>query len=200
MQARGGLALALVALAARVASGFSLASTAFPEGGTIPVEYTCDGADRSPPLAWTDPPEGTRSFALVCEDPDAPAGTWVHWVLFDLGAEGRQLPPGVPATATLAAGGRQGRNDFQRLGWGGPCPPRGAPHRYVFRLHALDTTLGAGVTTRDDLARAMAGHVRGTAELLGRYQRSETSTRIGPDAPPHRAACSVSGPARDGTP
>ena len=155
-----------------VAHAFELESGAFGPGGSIPQLHTCDGADLSPPLAWSAPPAGTQSFALVCDDPDAPAGTWVHWVLYDLPAAARQLPRGVAATAILGDGSRQGANDFKRSGWRGPCPPRGAPHRYVFHLYALDQLLRLDPgATRAALANAMAGHVLGQAELIGRYGR-----------------------------
>lgn len=162
----------VVVLLATAARGFELTSPAFETGGTIPVRHTCDGPDRSPPLAWRDTPAGTRRLALTCEDPDAPAGTWTHWVLYDLPVGTAALPEGVPPEATLPSGARQGRNDFGRTGWGGPCPPRGTPHRYVFRLYALDaaTALPPGATT-GALAKAMEGHVLGRAALTGRYAR-----------------------------
>jgi hypothetical protein len=162
----------MLALATSRAAAFDLRSDAFGSGGTIPVEHTCDGADRSPPLAWRDPPANTASFALVCEDPDAPAGTWVHWVAYELPATARALPAGVPPTPTISGGGRQGVNDFRRPGWGGPCPPRGPAHRYVFTLYALDTVLGLEPgATRAALGKAIAGHVLGKAELTGQYAR-----------------------------
>jgi Raf kinase inhibitor-like YbhB/YbcL family protein len=151
---------------------FELTSGAFKQGQAIPKLYTCDGADLSPPLAWTAPPAGTKSFALVCDDPDAPVGTWVHWVLYDVPATARQLPQGMAATPILGDGSRQGVNDFKRSGYGGPCPPRGAPHRYFFRLHALDAVLGLDPgATKAKLVQAMEGHVLGRAELMGRYGR-----------------------------
>jgi hypothetical protein len=165
------LIVPLVLLAARAAA-FELESAAFRGGETIPVAYTCDGADRSPPLAWHDPPPAAKGFALVCEDPDAPAGLWTHWVLFDLPAGVRELAAGLPAAESLPGGGRQGVNDFRRTGYGGPCPPHGAPHRYVFRLYALDGRLDlAPGATRAALLQAMEGHVVGQAELTGRYAR-----------------------------
>jgi Raf kinase inhibitor-like YbhB/YbcL family protein len=150
---------------------FTLTSSAFDEGGAIPKKYTCDGADVSPPLSWAAPPGGTQSFALVSDDPDAPVGTWVHWVIFNLPAGLDGLPEGVPADAEPSLGGRQGKNDFGRLGYGGPCPPRGT-HRYYFKLYALDATLGlpAGAT-KAGLLEAMAGHVLAEAQLMGRYSR-----------------------------
>jgi len=154
-------------------STFHLSSDAFLSGDMIPIRHTCEGRDLSPPLTWGDPPEGTRSFALVCEDPDAPRGIWVHWVLFNLPAQVRGLPQGVEPDPELADGSRQGRNDFGRLGYGGPCPPPGrGPHRYYFRLYALDTLLALPPgATRADLLAAMDGHVLASAELMGRFER-----------------------------
>lgn len=152
--------------------GFRLTSTAFSEEGEIPRDYTCDGADRSPPLAWSDPPAGTRAFALVCDDPDAPAGTWAHWVLYDLAGEARSLAAGVPPERKLASGAKQGQNDFGRTGYGGPCPPRGPAHRYFFRIYALDslTPLGPGAL-KSQLLAAVQGHILGETHLMGRYRR-----------------------------
>ena len=120
---------------------FELTSEAFTEGGDIPQKYTCDGEDLSPPLAWGDPPGGTVSLALICDDPDAPVGTWTHWVLWGLGPDARTLPEGMSTDAQLEGGVRQGTTDFRRTGYGGPCPPKGKPHRYFFRLFALDTEI-----------------------------------------------------------
>jgi Raf kinase inhibitor-like YbhB/YbcL family protein len=148
-----------------------LKSLAFSNGGTIPSKFTCDGPDLSPALSWTDPPTGTRAFALIMDDPDAPTGTWVHWVLYDLPASLRELPEGVPKAKDLESGARQGLNDFRRIGYGGPCPPRGAAHGYSFRLYALDrpTQLPAGAT-KFNLERAMKGHILAQSELIGRFQ------------------------------
>jgi len=150
---------------------FELASSAFAAGESIPRKYTCDGEDISPPLEWKDPPEGTQSFALLADDPDAPIGTWVHWVLYNLPAEARGLPEALPADAELPDGSRHGKNGWRRLGYGGPCPPRG-PHRYFFRLYTLDTVLEltAGVGKKR-LLRALEGHVLAHAELMGVYAR-----------------------------
>lgn len=151
---------------------FELRSPAFPPGGEIPVKYTCDGPDLSPPLRWTDPPAGTKSFALVVDDPDAPAGTWVHWVLYGLPASLRELPEGVPARETVTGIGTQGVNDFRKVGYGGPCPPRGPAHRYVFRLYALNVEPALPARrTKADLLKAIDGHVLAQAELTGRYRR-----------------------------
>jgi Raf kinase inhibitor-like YbhB/YbcL family protein len=149
-----------------------LSSTAFPQGATIPKQYTGDGADQSPPLAWTDPPAGSQCLALICDDPDAPRGTWVHWVLFNLPARTPGLEEAVPTTATLADGAKQGKNDFGNLGYGGPAPPKGKPHRYFFKLYALDAAvdLPSGAT-KAQLVDAMKGHILAQAELMGIYGR-----------------------------
>jgi Raf kinase inhibitor-like YbhB/YbcL family protein len=150
-----------------------LTSTAFQEGEAIPKPHTGDGKDTSPPLRWTDPPAGTKSFALICDDPDAPRGTWVHWVLYNLPANTRELPEAVRARETLEAGARQGRNDFSKIGYGGPAPPRGKPHRYFFKLYALDTilSLAPAGATKDQLLAAMKDHVIAEGQLMGRYSR-----------------------------
>ncbi len=152
---------------------FALTSTAFTDGTAIPAKYTCDEADVSPPLAWSGAPAGTVSFALIVDDPDAPAGTWVHWVLYNLPATTAELPENVAKVETLDLGGaRQGRNDFQRPGYGGPCPPPGPAHRYFFKLYALDAPLRlkAGAT-KQDVEAAMKGHILATAQLVGTYAR-----------------------------
>lgn len=152
---------------------FELHSTSFRAGENVPVEHTCDGDDRSPPLGWTGTPKGTLSLALIVHDPDAPRGDWVHWVLFDLPATTTELGEGQPAARTLPSGGHQGRNDFGRIGYGGPCPPPGPAHRYVFELYALDAPLDLEPgCTRDDVETAMRGHMLGRAELMGRYARA----------------------------
>ena len=148
-----------------------ITSTAFEEGDLIPRQYTCDGEDISPPLEWADLPEGTQSLALICDDPDAPSGTWVHWVVFNIPAPTSELPEGFPGEEELPDGTRQGRNDFRRIGYGGPCPP-GGTHRYFFKLYALDTFLDeAPGITRDELLEAMEGHILVKSELMGRYRR-----------------------------
>ena len=149
-----------------------LSSTAFEDGQPIPRKHTCDGADVSPPLAWTQAPAGTRSFALICDDPDAPVGTWVHWVIYALPAAATDLPEMVLAADTLPGGGRQGLNDFRRVGYGGPCPPPGPAHRYIFKLYALDAELPlAPRASKGSLLQAMAGHILAETELMGTYQR-----------------------------
>jgi len=150
-----------------------LTTPAFTPGGDIPAQYTCDGSDKSPALSWNSPPEGTHSFALIVEDPDAPGGTWVHWVVYDLPPTDRELPAGVPREDKLPAGARQGRNDFGRMGYGGPCPPPGPAHRYYFKLYALDTKLELrSGSTRTQVDRSMRGHILAHADLMGRYHRT----------------------------
>jgi hypothetical protein len=151
---------------------FALTTTAFSFGGEIPKKYSCDGADLSPALAWNGIPAGTQTFALIADDPDAPAGTWTHWVIWDIPAKLKGLAENVLKTEALADGTRQGRNDFRRIGYGGPCPPAGKPHRYFFRLYALDSKLDlrAGAS-RAELERAMKGHVLAQAEVMGKYGR-----------------------------
>lgn len=149
-----------------------LTSCAFRDGEKIPVKYTADGADVSPPLAWTDPPDKTATFALICDDPDAPRGTWVHWVLFNLPGATRNLNEHAPPTGSLPNHALHGKNDFGKLGYGGPAPPRGKPHRYFFKLYALDTALPLPVgATKAQLLDAMQGHILAEAQLIGTYQR-----------------------------
>ena len=151
-----------------------LRAAAFMAGSDMPVEFTCDGSDTSPALSWTTPPEGTQSFAVVMDDPDAPRGTFTHWVLYNIPASARGLPEGVAPERALPSGARQGRNDFGRIGYGGPCPPPGRPHRYYFRLYALDTQLGTKAgATRAQVDEAMRGHMLAAAELTARYRRLE---------------------------
>ena len=151
---------------------FSLSTRAFSSGGDVPVKYTCQGEDVSPALSWSEAPKHTQSFALLVSDPDAPSGDFTHWVLFDVPASARQLPESVPASEQLPDGSRQGVNGFRRTGYGGPCPPAGKPHRYYFRLYALDKKLDLPPgATRDAVESAIQGHVLAPAELMGRYQR-----------------------------
>lgn len=152
----------------------SLTSTAFTHGSPIPAQHTCDGADASPPLRWSGAPPATKTFALICDDPDAPGGTWVHWVLFNVGAERDHLPEGVATVELLRdqGGAGQGLNDSKEIGYGGPCPPPGKPHRYFFKLYALDVPLPLkGKVTKSDVERAMQGHVLAQAELMGTHAR-----------------------------
>jgi Raf kinase inhibitor-like YbhB/YbcL family protein len=149
-----------------------LTSSAFSEGAAIPKEYTGDGPDVSPPLRWCTAPVGTKTFALICDDPDAPRGTWVHWVLFNLPADAQDLPEGASPKGTLPGGTRQGKNDFGRLGYGGPAPPPGKAHRYFFKLYALDTSLDLqDGGTKQQVEEAMKGHVRAEGRLMGTYGR-----------------------------
>lgn len=171
----GVFSLALVDSCAQDKGGImsmQISSTAFSAGETIPKKFTCDGPDASPKLTWSAPPEKTQSFALIMDDPDAPVGTWVHWVLYDLPADTRELAEGVPKQEQLPNGARQGRNDFGKIGHGGPCPPPGKPHRYFFKLYALDTKLNlkAGAS-KADVERAMKGHILAQGELIGKYGR-----------------------------
>ena len=155
-----------------VPMSLQLSSPAFPHGEAIPAKYTADGADVSPPLQWSDPPAETRSFVLICDDPDAPRGTWVHWLIWNIPADARRLPEGIPTKRELPDGARQGTNDFGRIGYGGPAPPPGKPHRYFFRLYALDTVLDVPAgARRPELEQAMQGHVLARGELMGTYGR-----------------------------
>jgi len=147
-------------------------STVFQDNGLIPSKYTCDDANVSPPLEWSGLPATTKSIALIVDDPDAPAKTWVHWVAFDIPNSARSLPEAVKPSETIPGGGKQGKNDFGRLGYGGPCPPSGT-HRYFFKIYALDTetNLPSGAT-KDELLRAMEGHIVKQGELIGKYSRT----------------------------
>ncbi|MDD5019300.1 MAG: YbhB/YbcL family Raf kinase inhibitor-like protein [Candidatus Omnitrophica bacterium] len=151
---------------------FELTSPAFSDTSKIPAEFTCEGKDASPRLQWRDVPADTKSFALISDDPDAPAKTWVHWVIYNIPGESRELPQGFPHDEALPDGVRQGVNDGGEIGYGGPCPPPGKPHRYYFKLYALDSTLEIeGTATKDKLLAATKGHVLGEAVLMGTYQR-----------------------------
>ena len=152
-------------------SGMALVSAAFAAGETIPTRYSLYGENLTPDLTWNKAPEGTKSFALICRDPDAPGGTFIHWVLFNIPENVRGLPEGLARTATLPAGGQQGRNSFHRLGYDGPKPPSGT-HRYYFDLYALDVkpALDRAVTA-DRVLEAMKGHVLAQASLMGKYRR-----------------------------
>ena len=147
-----------------------LMSSIFKEGEMIPRANTCDGPDVSPDLSWDGVPQGTKSLALICDDPDAPRN-WVHWVLFNIPPDETQLPAEIPADAVLNNNARHGKNDFGRLGYGGPCPPSGT-HRYYFKLYALDTELGLDSgATRTQVEEAMQGHILTEGRLMGRYGR-----------------------------
>ena len=150
----------------------TLSSQSFANGGDIPKQFTCEGADISPQLSWSAPPAGNKSFALLVDDPDAPVGNWNHWTLWNLPASAGGLPEGVRKEAQLPDGTQQGMNDFHKVGYNGPCPPAGKPHRYYFKLFALDAKLdlksGAG---KPELERAMKGHILAQAEWMGRFKR-----------------------------
>jgi len=149
----------------------SVSSSAFPEGGMIPARYTGDGADVSPPLTWTGIPEGIQSIALICEDPDAPGCTWVHWVMWNIPPGLNGLPENVPPDPELPDGSRQGVTDFRQPGYGGPCPPSGT-HRYYFRVYALDAMLDLpGNAGKAGLLKAMRGRLLAEGQLMGKYSR-----------------------------
>src|SRR5260370_29968183 len=149
-----------------------ITSPDFSAGEAMRKKFTCDGPDVSPKLAWNEPPAKTQSFALIMDDPDAPVGTWVHWVLYGLPADTGELPEGVARQEQLASGARQGRNDFGKIGYSGPCPPPGKPHRYFFKLYALRAKLDLkSGATKADLERTMKPHILAQAELIGRYGR-----------------------------
>jgi Raf kinase inhibitor-like YbhB/YbcL family protein len=156
--------------------GPTITSSAFSQNGEIPAKYTCDGKDVSPPLAWSGLPAGTKSLALIMDDPDAPDPaapkmTWVHWVLYNIPLDATGLPEGVKS-GELPKGTKEGLNDWRRPGYGGPCPPIGR-HRYFHKLYALDVVLPElGKATKQDLERAMKGHVLASTELVGTYKRS----------------------------
>jgi len=147
-------------------------SAAFSEGEAIPSDFTCDGADMSPPVEWSSVPSGTKSIAILMEDPDAPSGDWTHWLAYDLPPSLTQLPAGVPMSKKIPSGGIQGRTDFGKTGYSGPCPPRGI-HRYFFRIYALDAMLGLKPeASKQELSQAMQGHILAQGHLTGIYERS----------------------------
>ena len=154
---------------------FALTSPAFKPDDRIPAKYTGEGADVSPPLEWSDPPEGAKSFALICDDPDAPMGTWDHWLLWNLAGDLRKLPENVAKTETVAAlgGARQGKNSWPKIGYNGPMPPKGhGTHHYHFDLYAIDTALDLKTgADKKALLAAMKGHILGKATLMGTYSR-----------------------------
>ncbi|HAL46210.1 MAG: YbhB/YbcL family Raf kinase inhibitor-like protein [SAR202 cluster bacterium] len=151
------------------AAAIVLTSTAFEHGSAIPRRHTCDDADLSPPLAWTGVPDTARSLALIVDDPDAPRGTWVHWVLYGMAADTNELSEGASADELAAI---DGKNDFGRVGYGGPCPPSGSAHRYFFNLYALDTSLSLALgASKSALMSAMEGHTLTQGTLMGTYTR-----------------------------
>ena len=146
-------------------------SSAFEDKGMIPSKYTCDGEDVSPAIVWENVPKGTKSIALISDDPDAPMGTWVHWVLFNLPGDSNGLGENVPGTETLQTGGIQGLNSWGRTGYGGPCPPSGT-HRYFFKVYALDAMLNLdSKAKKEDLLRGMAMHILAEGQIMGKYKR-----------------------------
>jgi Raf kinase inhibitor-like YbhB/YbcL family protein len=154
------------------AMSLQVSSTAFSANERIPVKYTCEGQDVSPQLNWSGAPATTKSFALIVDDPDAPAGTWVHWVLYNLPPDTKELPEGVEKQEKLDNGAVQGRNDFRKTGYGGPCPPAGKPHHYFFKLYALDTRLDLKPSaSKQDIERAMQGHIVAQGQLIGTFGR-----------------------------
>jgi Raf kinase inhibitor-like YbhB/YbcL family protein len=169
------MAAGFLAALAGGAMAFELTSSDFAAGGAIPKALTCEGTDRSPALAWSGAPGGTKTLALIIDDPDAPDPaaprmTWVHWVLYDIPPATSALPAGVQASA-LPAGTREGTNDYKQTGYRGPCPPVGR-HRYFHKLYALDVSLGdKGPLTKAELEKLMQGHVLAQAELMGTYQK-----------------------------
>ena len=151
---------------------FTIISPAFSNGGTIPAKYTCEQSDLSPLLQWKNSPAGTKSFALIMDDPDAPVGIWVHWVLYNVPANETALDDAIVPLETLPSGVKQGVNDFGNVGYGGPCPPKGKPHHYYFKLYALDNQpVLRPKATKAELEKAMEGHILATAQLVGIYQR-----------------------------
>ena len=150
-----------------------LTSTAFQPGGSIPKQFTCEGNDMSPELTWQGAPSGTKTFALIVHDPDAPiAGGFYHWGVYNIPATTNRIPENTPKQSELPGGGKQGRNDVGKIGYVGPCPPSGN-HRYLFRLFALDTELKLKTdASAKDVEKAVQGHILGQAELMGRYQKS----------------------------
>jgi len=148
-----------------------ISSTAFKDGKAIPEKYTCDGEDVSPPLEWTSVPEETKTLAIICDDPDAPMGIWVHWVVFNVPGDLVQLPENVPPERELDIGAIHGMNDFKKIGYGGPCPPSGT-HRYFFKIYALDADLDLPFgATKGHVMLSMEGHVLDEAHIMGTYRR-----------------------------
>lgn len=147
-------------------------SNSFSDGGMIPAKYTCDGANISPQLSWDNAPKGTKSFVLICEDPDAPMGTFTHWILYDIPADVHELLENLPKDKILPNGAKQGIADFKKIGYGGPCPPNGT-HRYYFKLYALDTLLNLEPgLKKEDILKAMNGHILAQGQIMGKYART----------------------------
>jgi len=153
-------------------TAFELTSGAFQNGGTIPPDFTCSGKNESPPLAWSGAPTKTKSLVLVCEDPDSSGGHFIHWILYNIPFNAVALPKGIPKKPVTVDGMRHGMNSYGRMEYGGPCPPPGKPHRYIFRLTALDTELALNApVTREVLNKAIAGHALDETELMGKFGR-----------------------------
>lgn len=151
-----------------------LRTSAFKPGDNVPLPFTCDGANVSPPLTWTAPPDGTESLAVIVDDPDAPHRTWTHWLVYNVPPTERELSEAIAPRSELASGAQQGRNDFGDVGYGGPCPPPGRPHRYFFRVFALDTQLTFPTApSREQIDRAMRGHVLASGQIMGHYRRKQ---------------------------
>lgn len=154
------------------AMDFKLTSPAFENGTPIPLKHSGEGIDVSPALKWLEPPEGTKAFALISDDPDAPMGTWVHWVIYNIPASKRDLPEAVPTLEKLSDGTLQGLNDFGKVGYNGPMPPPGKPHRYFFKLYALDGPVNLPArATKKELEKAVRDRILGEARLMGTYKR-----------------------------
>jgi Raf kinase inhibitor-like YbhB/YbcL family protein len=173
-----GVGLILLSLLAAGRAGkagkdrMQLTSTAFTEGEAIPAKYTCDATNVSPPLKWSGVPAGAKSLVMIADDPDAPVGVWVHWVLYDLPPTTTELAEAMPKSQYLPNGAKQGLNDFRHLGYGGPCPPPGKPHRYFFKLYALDVSLDLNPgLTKKEIEHAMERHILAQGQLMGTYQR-----------------------------
>lgn len=166
------MALPIAGQAEEPREKITVRSPAFGEGGRIPPDFTCDGADMSPPIEWSGVPAGSKSLALIAEDPDAPAGNWTHWLIFDLSPDLTQLPAGISSGEKLSMNGSQGRTDFGKTIYRGPCPPDGE-HRYFFKVYALDARLGLKPgASKQELSQAMQGHILAEGVLMGKYDRS----------------------------
>ena len=160
------------AFAQNTPAALKVASSSFTAGKSLPIEFTCEGGDYSPALSWSGVPAGAKTISLICEDPDAPGGTWTHWVLFNLPAATTSLAEKTPTSATLPGGARQGTNDFHRIGYSGPCPPPGKTHHYIFKVYALDFELDLkSGANRQELLHAISGHVIAQGQIIGTYER-----------------------------
>ncbi|MBI5892475.1 MAG: YbhB/YbcL family Raf kinase inhibitor-like protein [Deltaproteobacteria bacterium] len=157
---------------AKEGAAMHIISTAFENNEIIPKKYTCDGQNVSPPLNWAGVPAGAKSITIICDDPDAPMGTWIHWVIYGISPDAASLPENVPPQKEVLRGAKQGINDFKKIGYGGPCPPKGPAHRYFFKIYALDIELNlpAGASKKD-VEKAMQGHILAEGQLVGKYGR-----------------------------